>query len=258
MVRRAALFVYKTPCDTELLHGLRCVPIAPPRTHTHTHTHTHTGYFAALGHAKKGGAQFLIGSLKRLGPPWLLFFFALNPLNYYVAYLLAGLPYAYLPDSSHAWFLTWLMVFNCCYAIFEHTNKSRSTRLKPYSPPESPSDPESGSPAAPPSSPIPGFGRIALICLAVGVVQFVPGVLLLYSGVINYAGMPMTTAGDGLSCALFYAAGNPNPNPTLILTLTLTGGPVRCFTPQESWRKSVDGSANRCLANWCAARRSTP
>ena len=99
-------------------------PSRPP-VNLYAPAHIRTGYFSATGPAKKGHGKFLCGSLRRLGPPLLLFWLIINPLEGAVAQLItngklldAGPGVWFFPRTHHCWFLVWLLMFNCGYALF--------------------------------------------------------------------------------------------------------------------------------------------
>jgi len=192
-----------------------------------------SGYFAATGPAKKGAAKFLCGSLRRLGPAWLLFTWVLNPLMVVVARVIVQLPFdgmSLYPNSAHGWFLSWLLFFNCGYAIFseqyaraqqqhdeeQQTGPSASPSpapelqltdpvAAPPAPPTSVTEPSS-SPA--PEDTMPSFLSLVVIGLVAGLLQAGAAVVcLLGLSYQFFAGMPMVTAGDGLFSAVFYSGG---------------------------------------------------
>lgn len=203
-----------------------------------------SGYFSAAGLAKKGVGKFLCGSLRRLGPPWLLFFLAINPLNAFVGYVLtqpSASEYHYFPGSSATWFLSWLLAFNCGYALFsqhkcghkdgdtqqndeeQQHGLAKSTSLPPS--PAAATPQPSPSPSRPPS-----FARLVIIGLITALIQLAAGILCLVArSPLGFGNMPMSSPGDGFFNVLFYSAGVlcrkrgwfAHPTPPSLLRLSL-------------------------------------
>ena len=145
-----------------------------------------SGYFSAASRTKYGRSNFLRKTFWRLGPPAILFWLLINPLNAYLGYALVrpeGMTYAYSPGQAATWFLTWLMVFNCCYASIETDDSEESSVME-----------------------VPNFRRLVKIGLLVGLLQGLAGILGVFSGGA-FAEMPCLPIGDGYFNALGYAAG---------------------------------------------------
>lgn len=143
-----------------------------------------SGFFSGMSRQKYGRSGFLKKTFMRLGPPALLFWLVVNPLNSYLGYALVkpeGMTYAYSPGQAATWFLTWLMVFNCCYAYMDIEGLDGSME-------------------------VPTFGKVVKIGLIVGLMQGVAGILGILSGG-SFAEMPLLPIGDGYFNALGYATG---------------------------------------------------
>lgn len=69
---------------------------------------------------RKGLRAFLADKYKRLGVPFLLYFFILGPtLTCINDLVFIGRPTSYQPNAGPAWFLCWLLVFNTAYALID-------------------------------------------------------------------------------------------------------------------------------------------
>ena len=144
-----------------------------------------SGYFSAAGLASKGRPAFLRASFWRLGPPYFLWWLVVNPANSLLAYALAQptqAAFSYFPSSAATWFLSWLLVFQCCYALLD------------------------GVPtlAAPPS-----WSLLACISLGVAAVQLLASVACAVAGsTLGFGEMPMGgPGGDGFINALGFVGG---------------------------------------------------
>jgi hypothetical protein len=144
-----------------------------------------SGYFSAASRLKYGQSKFLRKTFWRLGPPAIIFWLIVNPLNAYLGYVLVrpeGMTYSYSPGQAATWFLTWLMVFNCCYASIETEDVDGSIME------------------------VPTFRKVVKIGLLAALLQGVAGVLGVFSGGA-FAEMPCLLIGDGYFNALGYTAG---------------------------------------------------
>lgn len=144
-----------------------------------------SGYFSAAGLASKGRPAFLRASFWRLGPPYFLWWLVVNPANSLLAYALArptDAPFSYFPGSAATWFLSWLLVFQSCYALLDGV-------------------PTLGAP--------PSWSRLALISLGVAAVQLVASLACVVAGsTLGFGSMPMAgPGGDGFINALGFAGG---------------------------------------------------
>ena len=145
-----------------------------------------SGYFSATSRLKYGQSKFLRRTFWRLGPPAILFWLVMNPLNAYLGYILVrpeGMTYSYSPGQAATWFLTWLMVFNCCYASIEIEDFDGSTME------------------------VPTFRKVVKIGVLAALLQGVAGTLCIFSGTGAFAEMPCALVGDGYFNAIGYAAG---------------------------------------------------
>ena len=72
-----------------------------------------SAYLTPASLDKKGPAAFLADRLRRLGLPFLAFFFVVGPLQtLYVDYFVRQVPLSYNPNAGQCWFVGWLLVFN--------------------------------------------------------------------------------------------------------------------------------------------------
>lgn len=147
-----------------------------------------SGYFSATSRIKYGPNIFLKKSFWRLWPPAFLWWLVVNPLNAYLGYALvrpSNMSYSYSPGQAATWFLTWLLVFNCCYAMIDVDQQGTAGgRME-----------------------IPRFGQIIKVGLVVSALQLGAGLLVLFSGTQSFAEMPCLLVGDGYFNALGYASG---------------------------------------------------
>lgn len=78
---------------------------------------------------RKGRRAFLADKVKRLGLPFLFYFFFLGPALTALNNLLAiGRPVTYEPNAGPAWFLCWLLVFNVAYVAVVDGGAAMSAR----------------------------------------------------------------------------------------------------------------------------------
>jgi hypothetical protein len=129
-----------------------------------------SGYFSAAGREKHGRNAFLRKSFYRLGPVAIVFWLLVNPLNSYFGFALVkpeNMAFAYSPGQAATWFLTWLMVFNSCYALID--DDEFTTHVDK-----------------------PAFGRIIKLGLVLAIIQGVAGALCLFSGG-SFAEMPVSS-----------------------------------------------------------------
>ena len=143
-----------------------------------------SGFLSVSGITRKGPLAFLRASFWRLGPPYFVWWLAVNPLNSLFAYALAqpsAASYSYFPNSAATWFLSWLLVFQCGFALV----------------------------APLPSVPRPSFGRLLLLSLAVAVVQLLASLVCALAGAtLGFGEMPMAgPGGDGFFNALGFVGG---------------------------------------------------
>lgn len=130
-----------------------------------------SGYFSAASRSKYGPSAFLRRSFWRLGTVAILFWLVFNPINAYLGYILVkpdNMRYIYSPGQAATWFLTWLLVFNSCYALID--------------------DEELTAPVEKPN-----FRAIVKIGLLVAIVQAIAGVLCIFSGGA-FAEMPVSNS----------------------------------------------------------------
>lgn len=144
-----------------------------------------SGFFSAAGLARKGRRAFLSASFWRLGVPYFLFWLVVNPLNSWFAFQLtqpSNATYSWFPNSAATWFLSWLLVFQCAYALID---------------------------VAPPAMPLPPLGRLLLLSLAVAVIQLLASLVCSIAGsTLGFGEMPMAgPGGDGFFNALSFAGG---------------------------------------------------
>ncbi|CAK0840198.1 unnamed protein product [Prorocentrum cordatum] len=143
-----------------------------------------SGFFAASGLDKKGPQGFMRANLTRLGPAYFLFWLFLNPLLYYMAYALVRPTdgsYSYFPNSAHTWFLNWLLVFQCCYALVG----GPKVRME-----------------------VPSFARFFCWSIGLAIMQLAACVALAVGGSsLGFAEGPMMSGGDGFWCGATFAAG---------------------------------------------------
>ena len=79
-----------------------------------------SAYLTPASLDKKGPRAFLADKLRRLGVPFLFFFFVVGPLQ--TAFLdgvVRGTPLRYEPNAGQCWFLAWLLIFNCAAVAVE-------------------------------------------------------------------------------------------------------------------------------------------
>ena len=141
-----------------------------------------SGYLSAAGRARKGARRFLRASFWRLGPPYFLWWLAINPLNSLFAHVLTrpARPWIYFPGSAATWFLNWLLVFQSCLALLDEL----------------------------PVVALPRWSTLALTALGVAAMQMVASLVCAIAGsTLGLGEMPMTSAGDGFVNALGFAAG---------------------------------------------------
>lgn len=124
-------------------------------------------------------------NLLRLAPAYFVWWLAVNPLTEYMGYVLtrpAGDNYRYLPNSFHTWFLNWLLVFQCCYALSAALPTVRR--------------------------PVPKFAALVGLSLAVSLMQLVASVALGLAGSMGIAAGPMNgPGGDGFFSACSFGGG---------------------------------------------------
>eukprot|EP00537_Pseudo-nitzschia_pungens_P012445 CAMPEP_0172394404 /NCGR_PEP_ID=MMETSP1061-20121228/14696_1 /TAXON_ID=37318 /ORGANISM="Pseudo-nitzschia pungens, Strain cf. pungens" /LENGTH=528 /DNA_ID=CAMNT_0013125745 /DNA_START=200 /DNA_END=1786 /DNA_ORIENTATION=- len=147
------------------------------------------GYFSAHSRIRKGRDAFLKKSFWRLVPPAILWWLVVNPLNNLLLFILAspaGPSYQYVPIGGATWFLLWLMVFNCCYALID----------------------VDGVPFAEGSMAVPRFRSLMILAVLASVVQFGFGIVSqVYAGLFSVGGMPNTMVGDFYFNAIGYTGG---------------------------------------------------
>ena len=143
-----------------------------------------SGFFSAVGRARKGAGSFLRSSFWRLAPPYFLFWLVVNPLNSFVAFALtqpSHAKYSYFPNSAATWFLSWLLVFQSGFVLTDSL----------------------------PAMPLPSFGRLMLVGFGVAIMQLgASTVCALAQSSLGFGEMPMAgPGGDGFFNALGFVGG---------------------------------------------------
>ena len=80
-----------------------------------------SAYFTPGSYARKGARAFLADKFKRLGIPFLAYFFVLAPLlNMWTdQVVVGGRPVTYVPAGGPPWFVFWLLIFNTAYVMIQ-------------------------------------------------------------------------------------------------------------------------------------------
>ena len=90
-----------------------------------------SGYFTPISFKRKGRRRFLQERFKRLGIPFLLFFFGLGPLSImFRDHVIMNRNVTYMPEPGPPWFLAWLLIFNSAYAFIGNDEASIQSRNK--------------------------------------------------------------------------------------------------------------------------------
>lgn len=133
---------------------------------------------------RKGPEGYLKGNFLRLGIAHFVFWLMLNPMVVYLSHALAGVVdfYNYFPSGGHTWFLNWLLVFQCGYALIEGPVIEME---------------------------LPSFCKLTRWTLGVAVAQLIASMMCLFAGsTLGFGEMPMTPgSGDGFFNVLLFAAG---------------------------------------------------
>jgi len=67
---------------------------------------------------RKGARGFLADRLRRLGAPFAIYFWVVNPLlTLYVDVVVAGRASSYNPGAGPPWFVAWLLIFSVCLTL---------------------------------------------------------------------------------------------------------------------------------------------
>ena len=135
-----------------------------------------SGYFSAAGRIKQGRNAFLRKSFYRLGPVAIIFWLLVNPLNSYFGYALIkpdNMTFNYSPGQAATWFLTWLMLFNSCYALIDDDQFTVPIQK-------------------------PTFGRIIKLGIQCAILQAGAGLFCLFSGGA-FAEMPVSSCNRFIS-----------------------------------------------------------
>lgn len=135
-----------------------------------------SGFFTPRSHARKGTREFVRDKLKRLGVPYLVWFFCLSPLVWYFIQIELHWPRSYDPIEGPPWFLKALIVFNMWYVV---------------------------APAPPLRLPLPSFLRVGIVGLLVGLLSG-----CFYQWNVTFLGIPLAAGfGSVPFDVLFFYAG---------------------------------------------------
>ena len=78
-----------------------------------------SGYFTPISCDKKGRNKCLEYNYKRLGIPFIIYYYGLNPLLLWLCYIAIGYPTKiYHAGAGPCWFIAWLLIFNTIYVTF--------------------------------------------------------------------------------------------------------------------------------------------
>ncbi len=138
------------------------------------------GFVAPGSLRRKGARGFLVDRLRRLGVPFALYFWAVNPLlTTFVDVVVAGRASTYTPGAGPPWFLAWLLIYSVCLVLVSDGGRD---------------EPAFVATARPSLVALCGFGAL-LGALNFVEMVFMPGLVF----------MPITFGSFPLDCAFFTA-----------------------------------------------------
>lgn len=89
------------------------------------------GVFTAPSYARKGRRAFLRDRLMRLGVPLVAYTFCLSPLTQVLSSLARRAAVEVAPEPGPCWFVLWLLIFSCAYAVLPHENSDPAAEPRP-------------------------------------------------------------------------------------------------------------------------------